>query len=73
MLREIWMRDIRLCMRDDALRVLKLSRKYELGVEIQYFKDPKFNYPILLQNSNKFFLPIRAHTVCPDESGFWDF
>lgn len=38
------MRDIRLCMRDDALRVLKLSRKYELGVEIQYFKDPKFNY-----------------------------
>ena len=44
MLREIWMRDIRLCMRDDALRVLKLSRKYELGVEVQYFKDPKFNY-----------------------------
>ncbi|MCI9031286.1 MAG: ASCH domain-containing protein [Clostridia bacterium] len=33
-------------------------------------KDPKFNYPILLQNSNKFFLPIRAqyHTdLFPDK------
>ena len=38
------MRDIRLCIRDNIELGLKVAEKYNLGIEVQEFKNPRFEF-----------------------------